>query len=109
MNLEHENLNTQYARAHAIYRAGQPMAALEVLNAILVKDAHHIQSLNLAGIINGVNGNIKESVRLLSLAVTDYPDRAELRSNLVTSLMAAGNHGAAEPHLLQVVKLTLRR
>jgi predicted O-linked N-acetylglucosamine transferase (SPINDLY family) len=105
MSLEYEDLNTLYARAHAIYRAGEPMVALEMLRVILVKDAHHIQSLNLAGIINGANGNLEESVRLLSQAVQDFPGRVELRSNLATSLIAAGNFGAAEQHLTHVVEL----
>ncbi|MEW9586318.1 tetratricopeptide repeat protein [Paraburkholderia sp. DGU8] len=105
MSLEYEELNALYARAHAIYRAGEPTVALEMLRGILEKDAHHIQSLNLAGVINGASGNLEESVRLLSQAVQDFPGRVELRSNLATSLIAAGHFGAAEQHLTHVVEL----
>ncbi|MFL9961454.1 UDP-N-acetylglucosamine-peptide N-acetylglucosaminyltransferase [Paraburkholderia sediminicola] len=105
MSLEYENLDTEYARAYAIYRAGEPLVALDILRTILAIDAHHIQSLNLSGVINGTNGNLDESVRLLSLAVRDHPDRIELRSNLARSLIAARNPGAAEQHLLHAVKL----
>ncbi len=84
-----------FARAVAMYQAGEHAAAAAELEQLLARDGRHVEALGFLGLLRLQSGHIDAALRLIESSLSLHPQQPVLCMNTANGLHTAGRSAAA--------------
>lgn len=89
---------TQFCLADALYRSGNPAAALERYYAVVESDRKYLEAWTQIGCLHAERTEYDAAVSAFGIALELHADYPDAHLHLAEALHASGRSGEAEPH-----------
>ena len=98
LTLRPEDAETQFCLADALYRSGDPAAALERCYAVVETDRRYLEAWNQVGCLHAERGEHDSAIAAFRTALGLHPDYPDAHLHLAASLHAVDRSAEAADH-----------